>query len=241
MVIYFKWFDSWYCYVTSNNFFRILAESFKQGCQYRVLRVEMNYFRKDNFYWNKLSISISFRILKKKIFKIRRKKIKTFRTAFNMPGGQIVWKNVNFGFLTILYICLNCDGNTFESSAKKSPVGCPNCLVRFQMKDSNETTFFRTFHIQIFSQTLSGKYPAVVWKPIFTRADEPMKKGVSIRRVRFPKKFSEFEEDLSGLDWNISAWLEILHSTRSKKELNRKFFETISVSQSLPGFEWNLI
>ena len=92
------------------------------------------------------------------------------------------------GFDTILHICSDCDENTFESSAKKSPVGSPNWIVRFRVKDSNEMTFFRTFHIQIFSQTLSGKYPAVVWKPIFTRADEPMKKEVSIRSSSIPKK-----------------------------------------------------
>ena len=59
--------------------------------------------------------------------------------------------------------------------------------------------------------------------------------------VWFPKIFSEFEEDFSGLGWNISAWLEILHSTRAKKQLNRNFFETIFVSKWLSGFEWNLI
>ena len=77
-------------------FFRILAESFKQGCKYCILRVEINNFRKDIFYWNKLSISIYFRILRKKILDIQLKKTKTFRTVFNMSGVQGVWKNVFF-------------------------------------------------------------------------------------------------------------------------------------------------
>ena len=92
-----------------------------------------------------------------------------------------------------------------------------------------------------FLQTLSGKYPAVLWKPNSTRPDEPMKSEVLIRSSLIPKKTSEFEENDSGLGWNISAWLEILHSRRSKKELNRKFFATVFVSQWLPGYEWNLV
>ena len=123
------------------------------------------------------------------------KKINTFRTAFNLSGGQTVWKNVFFcGFDTILHICSDCDESTFESSAKKSPMGSPNCLVHFRMKDSNEMTFFRTFHIQIFSQTLSGKYPAVVWKPIFTRADEPMKNEVLIRSSLIHRSFRNLKK-----------------------------------------------
>ena len=74
-------------------------------------------------------------------------------------------------------------------SAKKSPVGSPNCLVRFQMKDSNEMTFFWTYQIQKIFQTLSGKSPAVLWKHNSTRPDEPMKKEVSIRSSLIPKNF----------------------------------------------------
>ena len=32
----------------------------------------------------------------------------------------------------------------------------------------------------------------------------------------------------------------LLHSSRSENEFNRNFFETLSSSQRLPGFEWNL-
>ena len=110
----------------------------------------MNNFRKDIFDWNKLSTSICFKILRKKILDIQRKKIKTFGTAFNMSGGQIVWENVFFGFVTILHICSDSDANTFESSAKKSCEGSPNCLVRVQMKDSNERLSFETFKFKIF-------------------------------------------------------------------------------------------
>ena len=69
-----------------------------------------------------------------------------------------------------------------------------------------------------------------------------MKNEVLIRSSSIPKKkFSEFEEDDSGLGWNISAWLDLLHSRRSKKELNRKFLETVFVSQWLLGYEWSLV
>ena len=152
LVFNFKWFDSWYCYLRLNKNFRILAEIFKQNCQYCILRVEMNNFRKDIFYWNKLSISNCFRILRKKILDIQRKIIKTFETAFNMSGGQIVWENVFPGFVTILHICSDSDGNTFESSAKTSSEGSPNCLIRVQMKDSNERLSFETFKFKTFSR-----------------------------------------------------------------------------------------
>ena len=141
-------------------FFRILAESFKQGCQYCILRVEMNIFRKDIFYWNKLSISIYFTILRKKILDIQRKKSILSELHLICPEAKLYEKMFFSGFDTILHICSDCDESTFESSAKKSPMGSPNCLVHFRMKDSNEMAFFRTFHIQIFFQTLSGKIPS---------------------------------------------------------------------------------
>ena len=81
VVLCFERFDCWYCYVTSNKFYRILAESFKQGCKYCILRVEINNFRKDIFYWNKLSISIYFRILRKKILDIQQKKNQDFQNC----------------------------------------------------------------------------------------------------------------------------------------------------------------
>ena len=56
------------------------------------------------------------------------------------------------------------------------------------MEDSNEMTCFPIFQIQNFFQTLSGKNQAVLWKPNSTRADEPMKKEVSIRISLIPEK-----------------------------------------------------
>ena len=175
-------------------FFRILAESFKQGCQYCILRVEMNIFRKDNFYWNKLSISISFTILRKKILDIQRKKSRLSELHLICPEAKLYEKMFFSAFDTILHICSDCDENTFESSAKKSPMGSPNCLVRFRMKDSNEMTFFRTFHIQIFFQTLSGKYPAVVWEPNSTCPDGPMKNEVLIRSSLIHRSFRNLKK-----------------------------------------------
>ena len=67
-----------------------------------------------------------------------------------------------------------------------------------------------------------------------------MKNEVEFEVVWVLEMFSHFEEVISGSGWNISVWLEILHSTRSEKDLNMKFFETFFVSYSLPGFEWNL-
>ena len=55
---YFKWFDSWYRFLTVNKFFRIPPDNFQQVCQYCNLRVEMNNLRRKIFFSNKLSISI---------------------------------------------------------------------------------------------------------------------------------------------------------------------------------------
>ena len=92
VVFYFDWFGSWNRYVTSNNFFRILAESFKQGCQYCILRVEMNIFRNDTFYWNTISISIYFRILRKKILDIQRKKSRLSKLHLICPEAKLYEK-----------------------------------------------------------------------------------------------------------------------------------------------------
>ena len=86
-------------------FFRILAESFKQGCQYCILRVEVNIFRKDIFYWNKLSISIYFTILRKKILDIQRKKSRLSELHLICPEAKLYekmfffWIRYNFTHL----------------------------------------------------------------------------------------------------------------------------------------------
>ena len=71
---FFKGFDFWYCYLTLNKIFWILSENYKQGCQNCILCVEMNKFRKNIFFWKKLSVSISFRLLRKKNLDIQREK-----------------------------------------------------------------------------------------------------------------------------------------------------------------------
>ena len=98
-----------------------------------------------------------------------------------------------FGLVIFLDIFSDCYGTILECSAKSSLVGSPNCLVRVQTKDSNEVTFFRIFQFQLFLQTLSGKYPAVLCKPNSTLQDEPMKNEVLIRGSLIPKKLSHFE------------------------------------------------
>ena len=55
-------------------------------------------------------------------------------------------------------------------------------------------TFFRTFHIQIFFQTLSGKYPAVVWEPNSTCPDGPMKNEVLIRSSLIHRSFRNLKK-----------------------------------------------
>ena len=95
-----------------------------------------------------------------------------------------------FGLVLFLHIWSDCNGKTFESSAKSSLVGSPNCLVRNQTKDSNEVTFFRTFQFQFFFQILGGKVTAVLSKTTSMRPEEPMKNDVSIRISLVPQKVS---------------------------------------------------
>ena len=128
-----------------------------------------------SFFWKKLSFSFYFRILRKKNLDIQRGKSELHLTCLESKiGGTRCF----FGIVTILNFCLDFDGNTIESSAKNFLVGPPNCLVRVQTKDSNEVTFFRTFLFQSLSQTLSGKYPAVVSKTNSTCPEEPMENEV---------------------------------------------------------------
>ena len=98
------WFLKLLCHI-EQFFFRILAESFKQGCQYCILRVEVNIFRKDIFYWNKLSISIYFTILRKKILDIQRKKSRLSELHLICPEAKLYakmfffWIRYNFTHL----------------------------------------------------------------------------------------------------------------------------------------------
>ena len=47
---YFKWFGSWYRFLTVNKFFRISADNFQKVCQYCNLRVEMNNLWRNFFF-----------------------------------------------------------------------------------------------------------------------------------------------------------------------------------------------
>ena len=230
LVFYFNWLDSWYCYLRLNEIFRILAESIKQRCQYCIFRVELNNFRKDIFYWNKLSISIYFRILRKKLLGNRRKKIKTFRTAFNLSAGQIVWKNVFFWFVTILHICSDCDGNTFEIRLKnlfrvlQTACTCPN--ERFERND-----FLSSVSNSKFFQTLSRKNPAVLWKTNFTRPDEPMKNEVLIRSSLVTKKVFGIWRRYFGFRLkHLSMTVDTAFYAFQEKIQQHFFFETFFVS-----------
>ena len=240
LLFYFKWFDSWYRYLRLNKFFRILAENFKHRCQYCILRVETNNFRKDIFYWNELSISIYFKILRKKILDIQRKKIKTFRTAFNMSGGQILWKNV---FLDSLQFTTFVQTVTETHSKVRLKIllwvlqtarTCPN--ERLERND-----FLSSVPNSNFFQTLSRKNPAVLWKPISTRPDELMKNEVLIRSSLVPKIFFGIWRRYFRSRFKQFSMVGDTAFYASKERIEQKIFRNNFVSQWLPGFECNLL
>ena len=223
-------------------FFRILAESFKQGCQYCILRVEMNIFRKDIFYWNKLSISIYFTILRKKILDIQRKKSILSELHLICPEAKLYEKMFFFLDSIQFYTFVRTVTKTHSKVRLKSHLWVLQTgLYVSEWKIRTKWLSFEPFIFKFFPR-LWAENIQQWYENLFLRVQMNLwRKRFQFEVVRFPKKFSEFEEDLSGLGWNISAWLEILHSTRSKKELNRNFFETIFVSEWLPSTEWNLI
>ena len=157
-----------------------------------------------------------------------------------MSGVEIGGTRCFFGIVTILNFCLDFDGNTIESSAKNFLVGPPNCLVRVQTKDSNEVTFFRTFLFQSLSQTLSGKYPAVVSKTNSTCPEEPMENEVLRWNSLIPQNVFAIRRRCFGLRLNnFTMVVNTAFYSLTEKKLNQSFFETNFVSQWLPGFEWN--
>ena len=131
-----------------------------------------------HFFWKKLSVSVSFRFLRKKNLDIQRKKIQDCPNWIWSVQWENMRKNVFFGVVKNLHNFLDCDGNTFKNSAKNGLLSSPNCLVRVQTKDLNEVTFFRSFQFWFFFQKLSGKYPAVLSKTNSTRREERMKHEV---------------------------------------------------------------
>ena len=101
---HFEWYDSWICFLTLNKTFWILAENFEQGCQYCILRVKMNNFRKDILYWNKLKISICCRIFRKKNWTFSEKKLSEL-TKLHKPFPEAQFEeNMFFWIDTILHI-----------------------------------------------------------------------------------------------------------------------------------------
>ena len=159
VVFYFEWFDSCYCYVTSNKSFRILAENFKQGCQYCVLRVEMNKLRKDIFFWKTLSVSISFRILRKTILDIQQKKARPPQLHLTCPEAKMYEKRFFLEY-SQFYSFVRTVTETHSKFRLKilllvlqTACTCPN--ERFERND-----FLSNLSKSPFRQTLSGKYPA---------------------------------------------------------------------------------
>ena len=150
MVFYFEWFGSWYWYVTLNKNFRILAQTFKQGCQFCIFRVEMTKLRKDIFFWKTLSDSLSFRILRKKFLDNQRKKSRPSELHLTCLEAKMYEKIFFFGLVTILVICSDCDVTRFESSAKNSLVGSPNCTYVSKWKFGTKWLSFGPFKFKFF-------------------------------------------------------------------------------------------
>ena len=130
--------------------FRILAESFKQGCKYCILRVEINNLRKNIFYWNKLSISIYFRILRKKILDIQRKKNQDFQNCIQHVRIPRCMKKCFFWISYNFCMFVRTARNTFESLAKNSLVGSPNCMYVSKWKVRTKWLFFEPFKFKFF-------------------------------------------------------------------------------------------
>ena len=141
-----------------NKISKISPDNSQQGCQYCNLRVEMNNLRRI-FFSNKLSIWIYFRVWGLRFCTFSAKKSGSSELHLTCPEAKLFL----FVLVLFLHICSDCNGKTFESSAKSSLVGSPNCLVRVQTKGSNEVTFFRTFQFQFFFPDYRRKiYSSVV-------------------------------------------------------------------------------
>ena len=130
--------------------FWILAESFKEGCQYCILRVEMKNFRKDIFFWKIPSVSISFRILRKKDLDIHQKVSRPSGLHLTCPESKMYEKMFFFGLVTILHVCSDCDGNKFKSSTKNFLVGSPNCTYVSKWKVPTKWFSFEPFKFKLF-------------------------------------------------------------------------------------------
>ena len=194
VVVYFDWFDSSNCYVTSNNFFRILVESFKQGCQYCILRVEMNIFRNDIFSWNTISISTYFRILRKKILDIQRKKSRLSELHLICPEAKLYEKMFFLDSIQFYTFTRTVTKTQSKVRLKSLLWVLQTALYVSEWKIRTKWLSFEPFIFKFFSRLWAGKYPAVVRKPKYTRPDGPMKNEVLIRSSLFPKSFRNLKE-----------------------------------------------
>ena len=106
------------------------------------------------------------------------KKFRTVQTGIEVSGGKIWGTNVFFVMVLNLHNCSDCDGNTFNSSAKNCLLSFSNCPVRVQMKDSNEMTFCRTLQFQFFSR---------LWAEIIQQCYENLilRVQMNLRTMRF--------------------------------------------------------
>ena len=79
---------------------------------------------------------------------------------------------------------------------------------------------FEPFNFKCFSRHWAENIQQSYWNFILRVHMNLWKMRFNFEVVWFLKVFWQLEEDISGLGWNISTWLEILHSTRSEKEFN---------------------
>ena len=77
-----------------NKISKISRDNFQQGCQYCNLRVKMNNLSRKIFSSKKLSFSNILGVKGLRFCTSSAKKIRIFRTAFNVSGGKTGWKIV---------------------------------------------------------------------------------------------------------------------------------------------------
>ena len=101
------------------------------------------------FFWKKLSVSISFRILRKKNLDNHQKISRPSDLHLTCPEAKM-YEKFFFGLVTILQVCSDCDGNTFESSGESSHVGSPNCMYVSKWKVRRKWLSLGTFKFNFF-------------------------------------------------------------------------------------------
>ena len=122
-------------------------------------RIEMNKLRKDIFFWKTLSVSISFRILRKTILDIQQKKARPPQLHLTCPEAKMYEKRFFLEY-SQFYSFVRTVTETHSKFRLKilllvlqTACTCPN--ERFERND-----FLSKLSKSTFLQTLSGKYPA---------------------------------------------------------------------------------